>query len=426
DSRTDRVGHQPDRPPVPFARRLAAGDPRDRDRRYPGRRCLDARHLRVPRPRRRWPGPHRRPAPTNRAASAHPRSPESVRRARAARMVPADGARRGRRVVEMDQAILVSALVFLLIVQAVMLASTGRIGERERIGHRLVKYTVPTWEGGLPARISVLRRRRYSRLPVLDELLARLDLADGISRQLQQAGLPVRAGEFLFLQLAVATIGGLVGALAGWETFGGPYAALGAAFLGFLGPMIWLRIRIGQRRAAFEMGLPEALDRVTGALRAGYGLEYGFDIIARDGQPPCSEEFGQVLQELNLGGDLEEALARLIQRMPSEDARLLATAVAVQRRTGGNLIEVLGQMASMLRERDRLRRDVRVITTAPRVSGYVVALLPMITLVAMYVTSRYYIDTLLAEPIGRVAAAVGGVLVLVGLFLNHRIAQVDM
>src|ERR1700681_2649749 len=122
----------------------------------------------------------------------------------------------------MDQAVLISALVFLLIVQAVMLATTGKVGERERIAHRLMKYTVPTWEGGLQTRISVLRRRRYSRLPQLDDALARLDLADGISRQLQQAGLPVRAGEFLFLQLALATAGALVGALIGWESFGGP------------------------------------------------------------------------------------------------------------------------------------------------------------------------------------------------------------
>jgi tight adherence protein B len=110
----------------------------------------------------------------------------------------------------------------------------------------------------------------------------------------------------------------------------------------------------------------------------------------------------------------------------SEDARLLATAVGVQRRTGGNLIEVLGQMGFTLRERERLRRDVRVLTTAPRVSGYVVALLPVLTTISMYITSRYYIDTLLSEPLGRVAAVVGAGLVLLGLFLNHRIAQVDM
>ena len=224
--------------------------------------------------------------------------------------------------------------------------------------------------------------------------------------------LAVRAGEFLFVQLMLATVLGLAGALLGWQSFGGPLAALAGGMIGLVAPLGWLRYRVGQRRNAFEQGLPEALDRVTGALRAGYGLEFGFDLVAREGAPPCSEEFGQILQELNLGGDLEEALARLILRINSEDARLLATAVAVQRRTGGNLVEVLGQMSHVLRERERLRRDVRVITTAPRVSGYVVALLPLLTVVAMYVTSRYYIDTLFSEPIGRVAAAVGGLLVL--------------
>jgi tight adherence protein B len=327
----------------------------------------------------------------------------------------------------MDQGVLVSILVFLLITQAVMLVgSAGRVGEREKVAQRLSAYTLPTWEGRLQTSISVLRRRRYSRLPWLDYLLARLDLGDGIALQLQQAGLPLRAGEFLFIQLMLATVLGLAGALLGWQSFGGPLAALAGGMIGFVVPLGWLRYRVGQRRNAFEQGLPEALDRVTGALRAGYGLEFGFDLVAREGAPPCSEEFGQILQELNLGGDLEEALARLILRINSEDARLLATAVAVQRRTGGNLVEVLGQMSQMLRERDRLRRDVRVITTAPRVSGYVVALLPLLTVVAMYVTSRYYIDTLFSEPIGRVAAAVGGLLVLIGLYLNHRIAQVDL
>ena len=100
-----------------------------------------------------------------------------------------------------------------------------------------MKYTVPTWEGGLQSRISVLRRRRYSRLPWLDEILARLDLADGISRQLQQAGLPVRAGEFLFLQLVLGTMGGLIGALLGWDKFGGPLAALVGGLVGFVAPL---------------------------------------------------------------------------------------------------------------------------------------------------------------------------------------------
>jgi tight adherence protein B len=326
----------------------------------------------------------------------------------------------------MDQSILIAVFVFFVLSLAlVMVIGTGRATEHEKVTQRLTAYTVPLWESRLERSITVLRRRRYSRFPLLDQALARLDLGDSLALQLQQAGLPLRAGEFLFLQLVAAAVGGLIGAVV-WDAFGGPLAVVGGALLGFFGPMAWLRYRIDQRRNAFEQGLPEALDRVTGALRAGYGLEYGFDLVAREGAPPCSEEFGQILQELNLGGDLEEALARLILRVRSEDARLLATAVAVQRRTGGNLVEVLGQMSQMLRERERLRRDVRVLTTAPRVSGYVVALLPVLTVVAMYFTSRYYIDTLLAEPIGRLAAATGAVLVVVGLYLNHRIAQVDL
>jgi tight adherence protein B len=326
-----------------------------------------------------------------------------------------------------EQSVLVSALVFLLVAQAFLLAtSTARVSQRERVAQRLNSYIVPTWENRRQSSISVLRRRRYSRLPWLDAILARLDLGDDLTLHLQQAGLPLRAGEFLFLQLMAGTLAGLAGALIGWESFGGPLAAVAGIVMGLAGPFAWLRYRVSQRRTAFEQGLPEALDRVTGALRAGYGLEYGFDLVAREGTPPCSEEFGQILQELNLGGDLEEALARLLQRITSEDAKLLATAVAVQRRTGGNLIEVLGQMSQMLRERERLRRDVRVMTTAPRVSGYVVALLPVLTVGVMYFTSRYYLDTLLSDPIGRLAAAVGGILVVIGLYLNHRLAQVDM
>jgi tight adherence protein B len=325
------------------------------------------------------------------------------------------------------QPILIAVLVFLLVVQAILIVTRqSSTSQKDIVAQRLTAYTVPLWESRMQRGITVLRRRRYSRFPLLDRVLARFDLGDGVALQLQQAGLPLRAGEFLFLQLVAATFLGLVGAVAGWQAFGGALAAVGGALIGFVAPMAWLHFRIGQRRGAFEQGLPEALDRVTGALRAGYGLEYGFDLVAREGSPPCSEEFGQILQELNLGGDLEEALARLVVRVNSEDAHLLATAVAVQRRTGGNLVEVLGQMGQMLRERERLRRDVQVLTTAPRVSGYVVALLPMLTVVVMYFTSRYYIDTLLSDPLGRLAAAAGAVLVVIGLFLNHRIAQVEL
>ncbi len=326
----------------------------------------------------------------------------------------------------MDQTLLVALLVFLLVVQAAWSLFGSSNSERVRAMRRLTSYTVPTWDNALQTRYSVLRRRRYSRLPWLDIVLARFDMADETTRRLQQAGLPLRAGEFLFLQLVAATVGGLIGAIVGAETLGALPAAAGGLIIGGVAPTVWLRMRVTQRRAAFEQGLPETLDRITGALRAGFGIEYGLDMVARDGSGPCAEEFGQVLQELNLGADLDEALARLLLRVDSEDARLLTTAVGVQRRTGGNLIEVLAQMSNTLRERERLRRDVRVITTAPRISGYVVALLPLFTVAAMYITSRYYIEALLTDPLGRVAALAGAVLCGIGLYVNHRIADVNL
>ena len=105
--------------------------------------------------------------------------------------------------------------------------------------------------------------------------------------------------------------------------------------------------------------------------------------------------------------------------------RTLTTAVSVQRRTGGNLVDVLQQMSHTLRERLRIRAEVRVITTAPRVSGYVVGLLPLAMLGMLYVVSRHNFDVLVTEPVGRMAMVASAVMVIIGLFINRRIASVD-
>jgi len=326
----------------------------------------------------------------------------------------------------MESAGVVSLLVFLLVSEAVwLIAPAPSAAERGAVAERVNTYVVPVWEPKGEGPMSVMRRQRHSRIAWLDALLDRFNLAAGLANQLLRAGLAVRAGEFLFLQLtcasivaiaAVLTLSGLVGALTA--------ASLGA-MLGLVAPLFWLRLKVAGRLDSFEQALPDALDLVAGSLRAGFGLPHGLDLVAKGNEGPCAEEFGQVLHEVNLGADLDVSLARVIERVNSDDVRLLATAVAVQRRTGGNLVEVLGQLTIVMRERQRLRRDLHVITTAPRISGYVVGLLPVFTIGMMFLTSRYYIDTLFSSPTGRIAAIVGGVLVVIGLFINRRIATVD-
>jgi tight adherence protein B len=325
---------------------------------------------------------------------------------------------------------LLTILVFALIGQAIWLLFDALRGDAEAAASsgvsRVQEYTTMTWETGAPDALSILKRKRYSRFQWLDGVLRRLDLADSLSRDLVRAGVPMRAGEFLLLQLAATTLVGFAAFLLVPFLLGGLLPAAVGAAVGFMAPLLWLRVKRAGRLSQFEHDLPDALDLIAGGLRAGYGLVHGFDLVAHESDGPCAEELGQVLQEVQLGGELEAALARVEERIDSEDVRLLATAVGVQRRTGGNLIDVLSQMARVLRERQRLRREVRVITTAPRVSGYVVSCLPILVAIAMYFLSRYYIETLFTEPIGQLAMVAGSVLVGVGLFLNKRISSVEM
>jgi tight adherence protein B len=323
----------------------------------------------------------------------------------------------------MESAAVVSLLVFLLVTEAVWLAApAGPTTAAERV----TTYVVPIWEPkpGDGAG-SVLRRQRMSRVPWVEALLERFNMAAGLSTELLKAGVPMRAGEFVFLQLVLGSVMAALAFLGLSRTLGSLLGPTIGAAIGFVLPLVWLRLKRAKRLDRFDQDLPDSLDLIAGALRAGFGLAHGLDLVTKSKDGPCAEEFGQVLQEVNLGADLDVSLARINGRIDSEDARLLATAVSVQRRTGGNLVEVLGQLASVIRDRQRLKRDVRVITTAPRVSGYVVALLPVVTVLVMYLTSQYYVDTLFSSDTGRLATAVGGVLVVIGLFLNHRIAQVD-
>ena len=328
----------------------------------------------------------------------------------------------------MTSVLFVTFLVFALILQAAWLALSS-FRDREGaapIARRVTEYTDIVWESKGPDAASIRRHDRYSRLPWLDSLLHRFNLADSLSDNLLRAGVPMRAGEFVFIQLVTTTLAGFLAFLLLPGVMGGVGPALAAGLLGFFGPVLWLRMKRGKRLKQFEQDLPDALELISSSLRAGYGVVHGFDIVARENGGPCGEEFGQVLQEVTLGAELDTALARINDRVDSEDARLLATAVAVQRRTGGNLVDVLTQMAHVLRERQRLRREVQVITTAPRVSGYVVSFLPVALMIGMYFLSRYYLEMLFDEPIGRIALVFSAVLVVIGLTINRRIASVEM
>jgi tight adherence protein B len=325
--------------------------------------------------------------------------------------------------------VLLTLLVFALVGQAAWLAADA-VRDREPAltdaAKRVVDYTRLTWEAPEVDATSILRRQRLSRFPWLENLLQRLDLAQRLSRDLRGAGLQIQAAEFLFIQLVITTLAGFVAFLTLQSMFGGIAPAAGAALLGFAVPMVWLRGKRAKRLKQFESELPDTLDLLSGSLRAGFSTPDAIEIIARENTGVSGQEFAEVVQELNLGADLDAALNRLIERMPSEDARLLTSAIAVQRRTGGNLVDVIRQLARTLRERRRLRDDIKVLTTQPRVSGYVVGLIPPVMVAALYFLAPKSFNILVTDPTGRIALAASGVLVLLGLFLSDRISKIDV
>lgn len=324
---------------------------------------------------------------------------------------------------------LLTILIFALVGQAAWLLTDGmrdQVQAETGVARRVEDYTNLSWETPAVDTASILRRRRLSRIPLVEHLLGRLDLTHKLARDLRGAGLQIQAAEFLFAQLLLTTVLAFGAFIALPNLFGGLVPALGAGVLGFFAPMLWLRRARAKRLAQFDQDLPDALDLIAGSLRAGYSTADAMDIVVRESVGPCSDEFTEVLQELNLGADMDAALAHLTQRVPSEDVRLMVAAMGVQRRTGGNLVDVLKQLARTLRERRRLREDVHVLTTGPRVSGYVGAALPVVMLIGTYFTSHKSFDILVTEPTGRIAIAVSAGLVLLGLFLNSKIAKVEV
>jgi len=325
--------------------------------------------------------------------------------------------------------VIMAILVFAMVGQAAWLATDmlrDADSDETPVRQRLEGYTQISSATSAPDPQSVLRRRRLSRFPWLERVLRRFNVGESLSRDLRSAGLRVGAGEFLFAQLLLTTVPGFAAFVALPGIFGGTAPAAVAALLGFAAPLVWLRQRRGRRLTQFEVALPDALDLIAGSLRAGYGLADGMDLVAREGSGACSEEFGEVLQELRVGADMDAALTRLTERITSEDLRLLATAIAVQRRTGGNLVDVLHQLARTLRERQRLKGEVRVLTTMPRVSGYIIGAMPAAMAVMMYFTSPRSFALLITEPLGHAVLGGSAVMVAIGLFLNHRIASVEM
>jgi tight adherence protein B len=244
-----------------------------------------------------------------------------------------------------------------------------------------------------------------------------------LRRRLDAAGVPMRGGEWVLLHAGAVFVGGfLFLALTGGQVL----PAIIGLVLGALAPGAYLTIKESRRKAAFAEQLPEMLQLVAGSLSAGYSLPQAFDTAAREGSAPMSTELSRALVQTRLGLPLEDALEAVGERMLSKDFSWVVMAIRIQRDVGGNLAEVLTTVAETLRERERLRRQVNVLSAEGKLSAYILFALPIIMALYMLVVRPAYISVLWTTPTGLALLIVGVGLQATGAFWLSKVTKVEV
>jgi tight adherence protein B len=274
--------------------------------------------------------------------------------------------------------------------------------------------------GSVAAAINILRDDRSSEIPFLNKLLTGRALTTSIAILLERAGSTQKAGPFLLMSVALA-VGGLV--------FGQRWGIIGSILLAVLGlflPYLWMKRKQVKREKAFESQLPESLDMLVNALQAGYSLQAAMDFVGRETPAPLGPEFVRFYDEQRLGMEVRMALLRFQERVGTIDARMFVTSLLIQRETGGNLGEVLTNLATLMRERVTFRMQLATLTAEPRMSARVLASLPLAVVLLISAINPNFMQPLFQTDFGHKLIAYAAGSVLAGYFVMSRIANVDM
>lgn len=267
---------------------------------------------------------------------------------------------------------------------------------------------------------SVFRVRGRAEHGLMAGLAARVPHVWDLNHLLIQSGLKWTLDGFVTRVVAGSTVTGVVVLLVtrSW------WIAAVAFVLGGVSPLFYARWKKGRRILQLETQLPEAIDLIARAVRAGHPLSAGLSMAAEEGPEPLASEFRITFEEQKFGLPFDEALLGLGDRVDVVDVRILITAILVQREVGGNLSEILETIAETMRARFNLKRQVRVYTAQGRMSGYTLAALPILVGLAITMINPAYMQTMFHESLGRALLVGAGVLQLIGFLWIRRIVDI--
>jgi tight adherence protein B len=301
-----------------------------------------------------------------------------------------------------------AALLTTLAILTILVAARGLLA-KDGVSSRLETFLSTDLSGASQAAVADPQFAQK-----LNEAISRQGFAERIARDLAQSNVPLTVPEYLLIRAAVPLLLALI-ALFVWRSV---YVVPAALLIGFVAPIFWMGMRRKRRNRNFNDQLSETLTMIAGSLRGGFSLIQSLSNAAKESQEPTKSELRRVTQEIQLGLSLPQALENLVRRLESDDLDLVVTAIKIHSRVGGNLTTILENISTTIRERTKLRREIRVITSMQRLSSYVIGLLPVVLALIIFSINPQYMMKLfqpgwtLCIPIGAVVASVVGFIVI--------------
>lgn len=293
---------------------------------------------------------------------------------------------------------------------------------REHMAHQAISVRLA--RPALHTRVvaSAQKDRRRSSIPLLDRLLGTVRFGERIDRLVLHAGVTLRPGVLVLMSAVTGAVALLVGTLL-LHSF---LLAMLLTPIGVAAPWLWVMAKKHARTEAFMREFPDALGLLVSALRAGLSFSAAMQIVAQESPEPIATEFAITVEEQALGLDLRESLERMCQRVDTLDLRFFATAVILQRETGGNLADVLGNTASLIRDRFRVIGDIRTMTAQGKLTGAILVALPLVMGLGMFLLAPGYFQPMLADAGGRATLWVAAAMQLIGVWVCWRIVTIKV
>jgi tight adherence protein B len=272
-------------------------------------------------------------------------------------------------------------------------------------------------------------------LAQLNKIVEQRDFGANLARDIARADLKLKPGEFIAIWIGVIVAVPMTMLMFGLvlKPLMSPLALLIGAIIGFFLPRMWLGRRQASRLAAFNKQLPDTITLIANALRAGSSFLQAIEMVVREGQPPVTTEFNRVVREVNLGLAFDVALDNMVRRVRSDDLELMATAITIQHQVGGNLAEILDSIAFTIRERVRIKGEIKTLTAQQRMSGYVVGFLPIGLVGVLFVIAPKFMEPMFSNPPGIAGLPAGmiilgfaGFMMFIGFVLIRRIVQIEV